>query len=137
MARSSPALLLAHVVWSTQRRRPLLAPAFDGDLLAIFGAKAREVGCAILVAGCAVDHVHVIARVAASRSLGEMVHRIKGGASYDVNRARLLPDRLVWQESYWAESISPADVSDLAPYLRAQRRHHDDSHPAERWHREA
>jgi REP element-mobilizing transposase RayT len=125
--------LLVHVVWATSGRRPILEPSFDSTLLGILIGKARELGCGLLCGGCAPDHVHVIVDLMASVSLAKLVHRLKGGAAYDVNRHPLAPARIVWQEGYWAESLGPADITPLSRYVRGQRAHHDRSHPAERW----
>jgi REP element-mobilizing transposase RayT len=86
----------------------------------------------LLAAGCAPDHVHVLLRLSPSAALRDVVQRLKGGSSYDVNQ-RLRPNAtLTWQSGYWAESLGPADTSSLVRYLRTQRFRHDDSHPAER-----
>ena len=133
MTRRSPAHLLVHLVWATKRRRPMLPPGFDATLFAIFGDNARGAGCVLRVAGCASDHVHVVVRLAPTTALAELVQKLKGASSRDINGHALLPDRLSWQDGYWAESLAPADFDPLARYIRSQRDHHDDSHPAEQW----
>ena len=135
MPRRSPALVLIHAVWATSRRRPVLLATFDDTLAAILGAKARDLGCALLVAGCADDHVHTVLRLAPVVRLADLMQHIKGGSAYDANRhpLLLLPQRLMWQAGYWAESLSPSDFDPLARYVRTQRVHHDPTHPAERW----
>jgi putative transposase len=133
MTRRSPAHVLVHAVWATKRRRPLLPPHFDRTLADIFGANARRMGCVVRVAGCASDHVHVVLRVTPTIALADLVQQLKGASSRDINAHALLPDGLSWQEGYWAESLAPADFDPLARYIRQQRDHHDDSHPAERW----
>ena len=74
----------------------------------------------LLGVGCADDHVHVVARLAATTSLAELVQRLKGGSAHDINHRRMLRLRLAWQAGYWAESLCPADLSPLLDYVRAQ-----------------
>jgi putative transposase len=133
MPRRSPTLILAHVVWATLGRRPVLEPSRDDSLIAIFGGKARDAGCLLLTAGCAVDHVHVLVRISPSARLADLVQRMKGGGAYDANHASTPTARIEWQAGYWAESFSPADLDALTRYVQSQRSHHDPSHPAERW----
>lgn len=133
MPRRSPALLLVHVVWATSGRRPILEPTFDSTLLGILIGRARELGCMVLCGGCAPDHVHVIVDLVPRVALAELVQRLKGGSAYDASRHPLCPQKIRWQDGYWAESLSPADLTPLARYVRSQRSHHDRSHPAERW----
>jgi REP element-mobilizing transposase RayT len=87
----------------------------------------------LLGAGAGPDHVHTLIRLAPAIALSNLVQRLKGGTAFDVNQGRLLPERLEWQAGYFAESLGPADVDHLVGYLLQQRKHHDDSHPAERW----
>src|SRR5512138_2820966 len=115
MPRRSPALVLVHAVWATCHRRPVLPPTFDDTLAGILGAKARDLGCALLVAGCADDHVHTVLRLAAAVRLADLMQHIKGGSAYDANRHPLLSQRLVWQAGYWAESLSPERTAPGAP----------------------
>jgi REP element-mobilizing transposase RayT len=131
--RRSPALLLVHVVWATARRQRLLQPAFDDTLIGIVGAKARDLGCTLIAGGCGPDHVHTVLRLSASVALADLVHRMKGGSAYDVNHPIAAPQSLRWQAGYWAESLGPADLDSLVRYVRGQRVHHDNSHPAESW----
>ena len=97
------------------------------------GAKARDLGCLLLAAGCGLDHLHAVLRLAPTVRLADLVHRIKGGSAYDVNHHLARRRPLCWQAGYWAESSGPADLDPLVDYVRNQRLHHDLSHPAERW----
>ena len=126
-------MLLVHLVWATARRRPILEPAFDSTLLGIVTGRAQELGCSVVVAGCAADHLHAVVRVVPRVALADLVQRLKGGSAYDANRHALCPRPVYWQEGYWAESVSPGDLTPLLRYVRGQRQHHDNSHPAERW----
>jgi len=111
----------------------MLPPAFDHRLGAIIGSKASEVGCVLLAIGCAADHVHVLVRLSPSVAPSDLVRRLKGATAHDINERRLMHGRVDWQSGYWAESVSPTDTTGLVRYFRAQRSHHDDSHPAEVW----
>jgi REP-associated tyrosine transposase len=133
MPRRSPSLLLVHVVWATVRRLALLDAARDERLLAIVGAKASEIGCDLLAAGCARDHVHAVFDLSACVRLADLVQRVKGASAYEINRSRLVPRSIRWQRGYWAESVGTADLDPLCRYVRSQRIRHDESHPAERW----
>jgi putative transposase len=77
--------------------------------------------------------VHVVVRLASSVALGELVRRMKGATTFELNHPPVLPRRFAWQDGYWAESLSPADMDPICRYVRDQRSHHDLSHPAERW----
>jgi REP element-mobilizing transposase RayT len=133
MPRRSPALLLVHVVWATVRRAALLDAAMDERLIAIAGAKASQIGCVLLAAGCAPDHMHAVFDLSACVRLADLVQRVKGASAYEINRPPFAPRPIRWQRGYWAESVGIADLDPLGRYVRSQRVRHDESHPAERW----
>ena len=133
MPRRSPSLILIHVVWATARRARLLHPSFDPMLIALIGAKARELDCPLIAGGCAPDRLHTVFDLAACVRLADLVQRVKGASAHEINRTSPRGPLIRWQAGYWAESVSPADLDDLGDYVVSQRVRHDGSHPAERW----
>ena len=99
----------------------------------MLGRHAQEVGCQLIAAGCASDHVHVIARLSSSVALGELVRRMKGASAHELNHPWRFTEHFACQLGYWAESLSPADLNPTIDYVTSQRQHHDAAHPAERW----
>ncbi len=116
--------LLVHVVWSTKYRRDLLAGC-DERLSKVITDACRSICCAPVTIGNADDHVHLLIELATNVALSTLVQRAKGRSSRTLG--------VPWQRRYFAESVSPPDADPLARYIRDQRRHHDDSHPAEMW----
>jgi len=125
--------VVIHLVWATRHRMPSLPPSLDLQLEALLAARAREAGCVLLLAGIASDHVHTLLRMGATASLADVARSMKGGSAYALNDRAPAPRALRWQNGYWAESVCPGDLDPLIRYLRRQRAHHDDSHPAEHW----
>jgi putative transposase len=125
--------VVVHIVWATRHRTPSLLPERDLQLQTLLAVLAREAGCVLLLAGIASDHVHTLIRVGTIASLADLARRMKGGSAYALNVRTPAPRALRWQSGYWAESVSPHDLDPLVRYLRRQRAHHDDSHPAELW----
>ena len=133
MHSHSHATVLVHLVWPTQRRAPILPVDFDAPLAALLAGKAQALGCPLLGVGIAPDHVHVALRLASTVALADVVQGMKGASAHDLKASRRLGVVLRWQGGYWAESFAPADADPRLRYLRAQRSHHDDSHPVELW----
>jgi len=117
--------LLVHVVWSTDRRCPVLGRKFEPWLRSTLTAKAAEAGCLLFATGMADDHVHVLLRLPSTVMLSTVVQKLKGASSYECNRQKLLPGRLQWQRGYWAETFAPDGLLPLIGYVSAQREHHD------------
>ena len=124
MPRHARATLLVHLVWTTKRRRQILPIEADPLLTDLFRKKADAAGCPLLGVGIASNHVHVIAKVATHVTLADLVQRLKGAVSFEVNTRSLLPTRLRWQTGYWAESFGPRSLDRLLRYVANQRVHH-------------
>ena len=92
--RHSQNLLLVHVVWTTHRRDPLLAPAADAWLTRVLDQKAGEIGSKLLASGNASDHVHVLVRYPSTLDVATIVQRLKGASSYAWNVERPQHGRL-------------------------------------------
>ena len=133
MSRHSNVNVLVHMVWTTQLRRAALRPDFDVALGAMLFDKAAEIGCPLLGSGIASDHVHVVIRLERSVTLATLAQGLKGSTAHRTNSRHDWSTPLHWQAGYWAESVSPSDLDPLLRYLRRQRSHHDESHPAELW----
>ena len=126
------ALLIVHIVWTTQKRAPLLDTNMDAWLHGKLVRKARELDCQILAFGNADDHVHVLARYPSTVTLAGLLQRLKGATSHAWNATSPVTG-LSWQPGYWAESVDPANLPPLVRYIRAQREHHRDRSAAEPW----
>jgi REP element-mobilizing transposase RayT len=133
MHAHSHATILVHAVWATEGRRELLGREFDESLAGLMTDKCAALECRLIGAGIALDHVHVLVRLASTTSVAMVVQRLKGASAHEINAHWRIGSFLKWQSGYWAESLSPSDTNSLLFYLQRQREHHDDSHPAELW----
>ena len=132
-SRRSLVLVLAHVVWATERRRPFLHLSADAEIRALIENTAQRMGCAALAVGLAMDHVHVLLRLSPNVALVDAVQRLKGVTAQEVLRRDLL-DVLRWEPYAWAESVAVTDLELVVRHIRGQREHHDTSMPiTERW----
>lgn len=132
--RHSHSVLIAHVVWSTRARQSLLPSSADSWFDRFFRGKAEELGAHLLASGYAEDHVHLVLRYPATRSLVEIVHRLKGASSREWNLEPAASSaRLAWQVGYWAESVTPSALAPLVHYVNRQRQHHADGSTSPAW----
>jgi len=126
--------LLVHLVWATRGRTRTIAAPVERALAGIFERVARSLGAEVLAAGAAEDHVHLLMRHGATRTLAELVQRLKGVSSHDIAHTAGGAE-LSWQDGYYARSVSPETASDLFAYIRDQRAHHAASAELETWER--
>ena len=124
--------IVVHIVWATHRRLPVIPEYMDSWLHALLQRKAEDLGCELLAAGNAADHVHVVATLAAKVPLSELCKRLKGASSH-LSKLEFADSPVSWQDGYWADSWHPDHTEPLVRYVRAQRDHHHCQHLQLEW----
>jgi putative transposase len=123
-----PHRLFVHMVWATRDRERLLDPSVDDWLAGFLGERAADLGCALVAAGLASDHAHVLVAFPATLAVASIAHRLKTASS------RALAPRVAafaWQPGYYAETVN--EVAALAGALLSHREQHADTAPPEAW----
>ena len=114
--------ILLHFIFSTQGRRPLIAPAFREDLFAYLGGIVREMNGTALIINGYVDHVHMLVRVRPVHSAAEIVRVVKANSSRWVREKHSA--RFGWQTGYGVFSVSESNVVAVMEYIAGQQEHH-------------
>jgi putative transposase len=92
-------------------------PPFVGGILRKHGVKA------LCIRGTN-DHIHILASLPTTISVGKEVQLAKGGSSKWINDT--FPDKraFFWQESHGAFSVSVSQVPETIEYIKNQPAHH-------------
>jgi putative transposase len=116
--------LLAHVVFSTKHRAPLLQVPLRERLYEYVGGILRKEGDILLEIGGMPDHVHLLVRLKADRSVSVMTRAIKASSSKWVHQT--FPDcqSFAWQTGYGAFSVSESRAATVRRYIQGQAEHH-------------
>jgi len=116
--------LVFHVVFSTKERVPLISGEFQERLYDYIGGVVRGQGGALLEAGGMPDHIHLLARFKADRSVAAMVRFIKCNSTGWWKLEQRPPKSFSWQVGYAAFSVSESQVPVVRGYIRNQEAHH-------------
>ncbi len=116
--------LLYHIVFSTKMRMNMITPELAKELYPYIGGIIRGEKGKLLKIGGTSDHVHLLAVFHPSKSVSEMVKRIKGNSSRWINESRLIPHKFEWQRGYGAFSVSESACYAVAKYIGNQDEHH-------------
>jgi putative transposase len=73
--------LLVHLIFSTKHRAPCITTEIESDLHAYLGGIIREIGGVALAINGTTDHVHILTRVPAKRSIADLVCLTKTNSS--------------------------------------------------------
>ncbi len=116
--------LLAHVVFSTKERAPLLDVALKPRLFAYMGGIIRELGGTALLINGPADHVHLLLFLPAKTALSEIVGKVKANSSGWVHREFPNQWAFAWQGGFAAFSVSQSQKQSVLDYITAQEEHH-------------
>ena len=114
--------LLYHIVFSTKNREPWIDPTWRPDLHAYIGGIVHNRKGHLLAAGGIPDHIHLLVRLAADRSISDVLRDIKSNSSGWLHQRGVLP--FDWQDGYGAFTISPSEIPGVTNYINTQVEHH-------------
>jgi putative transposase len=116
--------LYYHLVWSTKNREPLIQAEIEKRLYAYIVRKAAELGCYVYVINGWYDHVHLIIAIPPKLAVADVVKRLKGASSHDLNHAAGLDHEFAWQRGYGALSLGERQRPQAEAYVNNQKAHH-------------
>ena len=116
--------LLVHVVFATKDRRPSLDAALEDRLFPYLGGIVRDLQGTLLSVNGADDHLHLLMWINATRSIAELVGKIKGSSSKWIHES--FPDhaKFAWQRGYGAFTVSVSQKEKVIAYIAGQKAHH-------------
>ena len=126
MSKNYYAEINLHFTWHTKLSMPVLTGRVETlahqfirqKLINTLGAFIHEIGGTD-------NHVHVAVTIAPTILISDLVGKLKGASSHDINQ-RLGTGRkiLEWQPGYGVVSFGTKDLEWVKAYVRDQRRHH-------------
>ena len=70
------------------------------------------------------DHAHCLISLNRNQSISDVAQLIKGESSYWINKNKLTLNKFIWQDDYWAVSVSESLVPRTRNYILNQEEHH-------------
>jgi len=49
---------------------------------------------------------------------------MKGESSHWINKNKIIRDKFIWQDDYWAVSVSESHLASVRSYIHNQEKHH-------------
>lgn len=116
--------LLAHVIFSTKNRAPLIDDELEPNLHAYIGGIIRELDAKALAIGGTVDHVHMLIRLPPKLSASELMRVVKTNSSRWVHESGTTRTSFAWQTGYGVFSVSESNREAVIRYIAGQKEHH-------------
>ncbi|CAG5071577.1 hypothetical protein DYBT9623_03576 [Dyadobacter sp. CECT 9623] len=113
-----------HVVFATKHRYPFLNDAIRLKVFFHMKQNAISKGIQVDFVNGYKDHAHCLISLGREQSLSKIVQQIKGESSCWINQNKLTKNKFVWQDDYWAASVSERHVERVRHYIINQEAHH-------------
>jgi putative transposase len=117
--------LYYHLVWATKNREPLIQPKIERRLFAYLVSKAAELGVYVYAVNGWYDHIHMVVSIPPRLSVSELVKKLKGASSHDLNQSGGYEGSFAWQRGYGVLSMGETQRSKIAAYVTGQKQHHE------------
>lgn len=113
-----------HCVWSTKNREIIIPNSFRPVLLAHFKEYCQSKEIFLDFVNVHKDHVHALISLGRKQNIAEVMHLLKGESSHWINKMKTLPYHFMWQDDYYAASVSFSHVERVREYIKNQDEHH-------------
>jgi putative transposase len=70
------------------------------------------------------EHLHCLISLGREQSISKVSQLIKGESSYWINKNNICQETFMWQDDYFAVSVSESQVSKVVKYIKNQEKHH-------------
>ena len=116
--------ILVHLVFSTKDRLRVLTPDICAELHPYLAGTLSNNECPPLQVGGVEDHVHILFGLSRTRTIADVVERVKTGSSKWIKTKGAALASFHWQKGYGAFSVSDSEAEGVIEYIRNQATHH-------------
>lgn len=113
-----------HLVFSTKNREPWIKKEIRADIHAHIAANCKQKEIFLQAINGYDEHLHCLISLGKDQCISKVSQLIKGESSFWINAGKLIPGKFVWQDNYYAVSVSESKVNEVVNYIRNQEMHH-------------
>lgn len=70
------------------------------------------------------EHTHCLISLGKDQTISKIAQLIKGESSYWINHNQLIREKFIWQDDFWAVSVSESHLISVRKYIQQQEEHH-------------
>ena len=115
--------VIIHLTFSTKGRAPWISQDIQTELNGYIAGIFRNIDCNPIVINSVSDHVHSLFAISRTRTLAEIVDKVKASSSRWMKISKKKFD-FHWQSGYGAFSVSQSKIFVVQTYIKEQQEHH-------------
>lgn len=113
-----------HSILGTKNNTSLIKIDFEEKIYQIIHQEINKTKCVLNIMNGISNHVHLLFLLHPDKNIREVMHQIKGGSSYQINRSGIMKQKFLWQTGLSAYSVSESGIKTLRKYIQNQKEHH-------------
>lgn len=114
-----------HLVFSTKNREPYLnSRELREKVFNHIKDNAKEKDIWLDSINGYKEHIHCLISLNKEQSISKIAQLIKGESSFWINKNKLTKNKFIWQDDYWAVSVSESHIENVKKYISEQEEHH-------------
>lgn len=95
-----------HLVFATKNREPLLTKNIRSKIYNHIVENCIEKSIFLQTINVHIDYLHCLISLGKDQSIAKVAQLIKGESSFWINKNQLIEERFIWQDDYFAVSVS-------------------------------
>lgn len=113
-----------HLVFSTKNREPFLTKEIRYKVQEHIIDNWKEKSIYLQTINGHTDHIHCLISLGRAQSIAKVAQLTKGGSSFWINKDQLTAEQFIWQDDYFAVSVSESSLQIVVNYIKNQEIHH-------------
>jgi putative transposase len=113
-----------HVVFSTKYREPSLTKDILYQVKRRIMQNCKQGDIYLQSINGHLDHLHCLVSLGKEQTIASIVKDIKGASAFWLNENFFLYKEFLWQDDYFAISVSESQVQRVVNYIKNQENHH-------------
>ncbi|HBX51368.1 MAG: transposase [Bacteroidetes bacterium RIFOXYA12_FULL_35_11] len=114
-----------HIVFSTKIREPFLSTKeIRQQVFQHIKQNAEEKDIWLDSIGGYSNHAHCLVSLGREQTISKIAQLIKGESSFWINKNKIIKHKFIWQDDYWAVSVSESHLQNVRNYIYGQEEHH-------------
>ena len=117
--------IYVHLVFATKHREPFLdSIELRKKVFQHIKSNAEQKGIWLDCVSGFSDHAHCLISLGREQTISQVAQLIKGESSFWINQNKLTANKFIWQDDYWAVSVSESNIAAVRNYIHNQETHH-------------
>lgn len=113
-----------HLVFATKNRIPFLSKDIRYKIHQHIIENCKEKSIYLQAVNGFTDHLHCLVSLGKDQSISKVAQLIKVESSFWINQNQLVKGKFMWQDDYFAVSVSQNAVDKVENYIKNQEIHH-------------